>query len=55
MEFVWIILGGFLLFFIIANAVKMAVKEALREFKDEIVEEFNLKSIQKKGEDSTED
>lgn len=36
-------IGGFLLFIIIACAVKMAVKEALHEFKEEIVKEFNLK------------
>ena len=35
--------GGFALFLIIAGAVKMGVKEALHEFKGEIVKEFNLK------------
>lgn len=36
-------IGGFVLFLIIAGAVKMAVKEALYEFKEDIVKEFNLK------------
>lgn len=36
------VIGGFMLFLIVANAVKMAVKEALNEFKESIVEEFNL-------------
>jgi hypothetical protein len=41
----WLMLfvGGFVLFLIIAGAVKMAVREALHEFKEEIVKEFNLK------------
>jgi hypothetical protein len=34
---------GFFLFIIIVAAVKMAVKEALIEVKEEIVREFNLK------------
>ena len=36
-------IGGFLLFIIIACAVKIAVKEALHEFKEEIAKEYNLK------------
>lgn len=43
MEYVLMVIGGFILFAIIACAVKMAVKEALHEFKEEIVKEFNLK------------
>lgn len=42
MEFVLMAIGGFTLFIIIACAVKMGVKEALHEFKEEIVKEFNL-------------
>ncbi|WP_278335908.1 hypothetical protein [Desnuesiella massiliensis] len=30
---------------IIAQAVKMVVKEALQEFKEDIVKEFNLKKV----------
>ncbi|HHX12683.1 MAG TPA: hypothetical protein GX731_07650 [Clostridiales bacterium] len=40
MEILLVIIGGFLLFIIIANAVKIAVKEALHEFKDEILMEL---------------
>lgn len=40
MEILLVIIGGFLLFIIIANAVKIAVKEALHEFKDEIFKEL---------------
>ena len=43
MEFGLIAIGGLILFIIIAWAVKMAVKEALYELKEEIVKEFNLK------------
>lgn len=39
------VIGGFILFLIIAGAVKMAVKEALYEFKEDIVKEFNLKKV----------
>lgn len=45
MDFIKIALGGFVLFLIIAGAVKMAVKEALHEFKEEIVKEFNIKKV----------
>ena len=38
---VYIAIGGFILFLIIAGAVKMAVKEALFEFKEEIIKELN--------------
>lgn len=38
-----IVFGGLFLFIIISNAVKMAVREALYEFKEDIVKEFNLK------------
>jgi hypothetical protein len=38
-----LIIGAFALFVIVAGATKMAVKEALHEFKEEIMEEFNLK------------
>jgi hypothetical protein len=34
-------IAGFILFLIIAVAVKMAVREALLEFKDEIIKELN--------------
>lgn len=40
-------LGCFVLFLIIALAVKIAVKEALHEFKKEIISEFNLEKILK--------
>jgi hypothetical protein len=43
--FLGIAIGGFLLFIIIAGAVKLAVKEALHEFKNEIIKEFNLKKV----------
>lgn len=43
MEIGLIVIGGFALFAIIAGAVKIAVREALHEFKEEIVKEFNLK------------
>jgi hypothetical protein len=39
-----IIIGGFFLFLLIASAVKMAVREVLYEFKEDIVKEFNLKN-----------
>lgn len=42
------IIGGFFLFLIIAGAVKMAVKEALYEFKEDMVREFDLKKLDKK-------
>lgn len=42
---IMIIFVGFVLFLIIASAVKMAVREALYEFKEDIVKEFNLKII----------
>lgn len=38
---VYIAIGGLILFLIIAGAVKMAVKEALFEFKEEIIKELN--------------
>lgn len=38
---VYIAIGGFILFMIIAGAVKMAVKEALFDFKEEIIKEIN--------------
>ncbi len=37
----YLAIGGFILFLIIACAVKMAVKEALFEFKEEILKEIN--------------
>jgi len=49
MIIIYIIFIACILFLIIVNAVKIGVKEALREFKDEIVEEFNLKPVQKLG------
>ncbi|TCT17183.1 hypothetical protein EDC18_101481 [Natranaerovirga pectinivora] len=39
----FLFIGGLALFIIILLAVKMAMKEALQEFKDEIIKEFNLK------------
>jgi|LGOV01.1.fsa_nt_gb hypothetical protein len=43
MEYLVMGLFGFgLLFIIVANAVKMGTREALQEFKDELVEEFNI-------------
>lgn len=38
---VLLIAGAFVLFLIIANAVKMGVKEALQEFKDDIIKELH--------------
>jgi len=52
--FSWIFLFaicGFILFLIIAGAVKMAVKEALYEFKEDIVKEFNLKKAKEDNKD----
>lgn len=43
-----VLVGGFFLFLIIAFAVKMAVKEALYEFKEDMVKEFDLKKVEKK-------
>ncbi len=40
-------IGGFILFLIIAGSVKIAVKEALYEIKEDIVKEFNLKPLNK--------
>ena len=40
---IMLVLGGFILFLIIANAVKMAVKEALSEFKEDIMKELKTK------------
>lgn len=40
---IMMIIGGIILFQIIAGAVKMGVREALYEFKEEINKEFNLK------------
>jgi hypothetical protein len=40
-------IGGFILFIIIVGSVKIAVKEALYEFKEDVVKEFNLKPIRK--------
>lgn len=40
MDLVIIALGGFVLYLIIATAVKIAVKEALHEFKEEVVKEL---------------
>ncbi len=39
---IYFIIGAFLLFVIIVNAVKMAMKEVLHEFKEDITNEFNL-------------
>jgi hypothetical protein len=39
--------GAVVLFLIIANAVKMAVKEALYEFKEDIIKELNLGKVSK--------
>ncbi|MGB4659750.1 MAG: hypothetical protein WBI07_11245 [Mobilitalea sp.] len=43
---VYIAIGGFILFLIIAGAVKMAVKEALYEFKEDIIKEINLRKTE---------
>ncbi|AEY65579.1 hypothetical protein [Clostridium sp. BNL1100] len=45
MELIVYILGGLALFLIILGAVKMAVKEALYEIKEDIIKEFNLKKV----------
>ncbi|SHJ48878.1 hypothetical protein SAMN02745751_02692 [Dethiosulfatibacter aminovorans DSM 17477] len=43
MEYVAMGLLGFgLIFVIVANAVKMGTREALQEFKDELIEEFDI-------------
>ncbi len=44
---VYLAIGAFILFIIIANAVKMAVKEALFEFKEEIIKEINQRNLNK--------
>jgi hypothetical protein len=41
------IVCGIALFFIILWAVKIAVKEALYEFKEDIIKEFKLREINK--------
>lgn len=46
---VYLAIGGIILFFIIAGAVKIAVRQALYEFKEEIVKEINKKSSEEKG------
>ena len=40
---IMLVIGGVILFLIIAGAVKMAVKEALSEFKEDIMKELNSK------------
>ena len=40
---IMLVIGGYILFLIIAGAVKMAVKEALSEFKEDIMKELNSK------------
>lgn len=45
MEFVYIVIGGFFLFAIIVGAVKIAVKDALYEIKEDIIKEFNLRKV----------
>lgn len=53
MEYIaFTIIGGFILFLIITWAVKIAVKEALIEVKEEIIEEFNLRKEKENGDDS---
>lgn len=37
---IYLVLGGSLLFMIVVCAVKSAVKEALRDFKEEIIKEI---------------
>lgn len=54
MEFLELIFGCFFLFVIIAAAVKMAVKEALREFKDEIIQELHAKKVDNEDKKDTE-
>ncbi|MDF2952301.1 MAG: hypothetical protein K0S18_1884 [Anaerocolumna sp.] len=46
------IIGGFILFLIITWAVKIAVKEALIEVKEEIIEEFNFRKEKENSDDS---
>jgi len=41
LSIIMLVIGGFILFLIIAGAVKMAVKEALSEFKEDIMKELN--------------
>jgi hypothetical protein len=43
MEFIFMAFKGFVLFMIIAFAVKMAVKDVLYEFKEDLVKEFGVK------------
>jgi len=45
MPIFYLAIGGFILFLIIAGAVKMAVKEALYEFKEDIIKEINLRKV----------
>ena len=45
-----VIVSGFILFLIIVNAVKIAVKEALYEFKEDIIKEFNLRKVEDNNE-----
>jgi hypothetical protein len=53
MEYIaFTIIGGFILFLIITWAVKIAVKEALIEVKEEIIEEFNLRKEKENSDDS---
>lgn len=47
----YIVIGGFILFLIIASAVKLAVKEALNEFKEDIMKEMNLKKTSEDSKD----
>jgi hypothetical protein len=44
MEIVIFLLAAIFLFIFIKTAVKMAVREALYELKEDIVKEFNLKN-----------
>jgi hypothetical protein len=36
------ILSAFIMFVVISNAVKLGTREALQEFKEELVEEFDI-------------
>ena len=46
MQIIFFILGCFIIFLIIAGAVKMGTREALNEFKEDLFQELKLLSIE---------
>lgn len=53
MDIIFMAIGAFVLFMIITYAVKMAVKSALYEFKEDVVKEFGLKRVNEEDRNET--